>query len=181
MNNQNTISSWLNSKLEKRNIEGMGQGIFVQESLQAGERLAIFGGHVMLVSEEPMLNGAHSDFGLQIDESFVIGPLFDHQIEDTEFFNHSCCPNAGIKGQIFLVAMRDIEPEEEITFDYAMVLHFTKGCLRYEFACSCNGLECRGRVSDDDWKIPELQIKYDGYFSIFLQEKIYQLKKEGEL
>jgi hypothetical protein len=32
--------------------------------------------------------------------------------------NHSCDPNAGIKGDVSLVAMRDIKKDEEITFDY---------------------------------------------------------------
>lgn len=181
MSNQNTMFSWMNPKLEVRNIKGMGKGIFSQESMSEGERLAIFGGHVMLISDEPTLCETHSDFALQIDESFVIGPLFAHQLEAAEFFNHSCDPNAGIKGQIFLVAMRDIEPEEEITFDYAMVLHAAQGCPRYEFACSCNSPDCRGRVCEDDWKNQELQRRYDGFFSLFLQEKIYQLKKEGDL
>lgn len=181
MNSPNTISSWLNPKLEARNIEGMGKGVFTRESIKEGEKLAIFGGHVMLISDEPTLSEAYSDFALQVDEFFVIGPKFAHEIEDTDLFNHSCNPNAGIKGQIFLVAMRDIEPDEEVTFDYAMVLHAAQGCPRYEIECCCNSSDCRGRVSQDDWEIPELQRRYVGYFSLFLQEKIYQLKNEGDL
>ncbi len=130
----------------------------------------------MSINEESTLSEAHSDFALQIDESFVIGSKFAHDVEDTDFFNHSCEPNAGINGQIFLVAMRDIEPEEEVTFDYAMVLHAAKGVPRYEFTCNCNSLDCRGNISEDDWKMIELRHRYDGYFSLFLQEKIEKLR-----
>jgi uncharacterized protein len=177
MNSPKTISSWMNPKLEARNIEGMGRGVYARESILKGEKLTIFGGNIMLISEEPTLNEVHSDFALQIDESFVIGPRFTHEVEDTDFFNHSCNPNAGIKGQIILVAIRNIEPDEEITFDYAMVLHPTQGCPRYEFECSCNSHDCRGKVTENVWNIPELQRRYDGLFSIYLQEKIDQLKR----
>lgn len=170
----------MNPKLEARNIEKIGKSVFAREAIPAGEKLAIFGGHVIPNNSEPQFNGAHA-FSLQIDESFSIGALFAHQLEDTDFFNHSCAPNAGIKGQIFLVAMRDIELDEEITFDYAIVLHATQGCPLFEFECNCNSPDCRERVSDDDWKIPELQRKYDGYFSYFIQEKIDQLKRKGDV
>jgi len=32
--------------------------------------------------------------------------------------------------------------------------------------------DCRGKVTFNDWKIPEIQKRYDGYFSWYLQEKI---------
>jgi hypothetical protein len=32
--------------------------------------------------------------------------------------------------------------------------------------------QCRGTVTGYDWKIPELQERYDGYFSLYLQDKI---------
>ncbi len=46
---------------------------------------------------------------MQIEERFVMGVKSDKDTEDTDFFNHSCNPNCGFKGQIFLAAMRDIK------------------------------------------------------------------------
>jgi SET domain-containing protein len=34
--------------------------------------------------------------------------------------NHSCEPNLGLQGQVVYLALRDIEADEELTFDYAM-------------------------------------------------------------
>ena len=34
--------------------------------------------------------------------------------------NHSCEPNLGLQGQVVYVSLRDIEADEELTFDYAM-------------------------------------------------------------
>ncbi len=147
--------------------------MFARVAVKTGERLAIFGGRVTHVVEEI------GDYGIQIDEDFVIDGVSVHLgdfHEDTFFFNHSCEPNAGIKGQIFLVAMRDIPENEEVTFDYVMCLHETKGAPPYRMECQCGRTNCRKVITDNDWKIKELQQKYNGWFSWFLQEKINMLR-----
>lgn len=168
------IFSWMNLKLEVRNAWGgvTYKGVFAKKLIKAGEKLAIFGGHIMRIDEEPIFSESCQDLAVQIDEQFVIGSKYEDEIEDTDFFNHSCNPNSGFKGQIFLVAMKDIEANEEVTFDYAMVLHEVEEMKMYEISCHCGSTNCRGKVTDNDWKMPELQKKYDGYFSWFLQKKI---------
>lgn len=167
------MHSVLNPKLELRNSGGGLHGIFAKETVSVQELLAIFGGHVMAVTKEPVFADGINDLGLMINDDFVIGSKYENEIEDTDFFNHSCKPNAGIKGQIFLVAMRDIEADEEVVFDYAMVLCEAPGKLEgYEFSCLCGSDHCRGKVTGNDWKIPELQRRYHGFFSWYLQEKI---------
>ena len=81
--------------------------------------------------------------------------------------NHSCDPNLGIQGQIVFVALRDIEKDEELTFDYAMTDDEV-----YEMKCNCGTPHCRGIVTGKDWMRKELQKKYDGYFSWFIQKEI---------
>jgi len=169
------IYSWLNPKLEVRNTKGgTCRGVFARVPLKTGEKLAIFGGKVIRVFEEI------GDYGIQIDEEFVMGgtSMKLQTIEDTDYFNHSCNPNAGIKGQILIVAMRDIEPDEEIVFDYAMCLHPIVG-RKYEFECHCGSQNCRKRITTNDWKLEELQKRYDGFFSWYLQNKIDKLKVSG--
>ncbi len=55
--------------------------------------------------------------------------------------NHSCAPNAAIKGNR-LVAWNCIEPGEEITIDYKR----TESKLSAPFDCKCGRLGCRGRI-----------------------------------
>lgn len=89
------------------------------------------------------------------------------------FVNHSCDPNAGFNGQIFMVAMRDIKKDEEIVYDYAMLMHANKRSNSYfKMKCKCGSKMCRGFITENDWKISELQKRYDGYFQWYLQEKI---------
>jgi hypothetical protein len=88
------------------------------------------------------------------------------------FLNHSCDPNAGFKGQIVLVAMRDIQKDEQITIDYAMVLHKAPKGSAYRMQCLCGAATCRLLVTENDWKIKTLQVKYRGWFQPYLQEEI---------
>lgn len=131
----------------------------------------MFGGYVMRVADEPSFEEG-GDFALQIDEEFVIGAQSEADIDDAQYFNHSCDPNGGLRGQLGLVAMRDIAPDEEVTFDYAMVLVETKVLPPYGFECHCGSANCRGRVSSQDWRSPELQERYRGWFSWCVQRRI---------
>jgi hypothetical protein len=44
-----------------------------------------------------------------------------------------------------------------------------------KFLCNCGELNCRGEITASDWKIKELQIKYKGYFSYYVEKKISNL------
>ena len=81
--------------------------------------------------------------------------------------NHSCEPNLGLQGQIAFVAMRDISADEELTFDYAMTDDES-----YEMECNCGAPDCRRVITGHDWMKVELQRKYDGYFSWFIQRRL---------
>lgn len=62
----------------------------------------------------------------------------------THYINHSCTPNAFMKilyGHILFLALRDINPGEEITIDYESTLHSdTK-------RCTCRAPTCRGTIN----------------------------------
>jgi len=62
----------------------------------------------------------------------------------THYINHSCEPNAYLKilyGHILFIALRDIEPDEEITIDYESTLHSNKK------RCICGAPSCRGTIN----------------------------------
>jgi hypothetical protein len=164
--------SYINPKLEVRDAGKYGKGVFAKENVKRDSTLAVFGGHVFDISEEEKLTGNLNDYSLQISEYLVIGPVHEKEVSDSDFFNHSCDPNAGFKGQIFLVAMHNIKKGEQVTFDYAMALSKARNASFYKIKCFCGANNCRGYVTENDWKKPELQKKYDGYFQWYLQDKI---------
>jgi hypothetical protein len=45
-----------------------------------------------------------------------------------------------------------------------------------EFECHCGLPHCRGKIAGDDWKLPELWKKYNGYFSPYLARRIASLR-----
>lgn len=119
-----------------------------------------------------------NDYAHHITSEFVIGVRKKKDLQPVDYINHSCEPNVGFKGQIFLVAMRDINKDEQITFDYCMVLSKPKKVKEiYSFICECGSKNCRKIVTWNDWKKPFLQKKYKGYFQWYLSEKIKDSKK----
>jgi uncharacterized protein len=86
-----------------------------------------------------------------------------------EFSNHSCDPTIGIQGQIVFIALRDIQPGEELTHDWATTDDGT-----YTMRCNCGAQNCRGMITGQDWRRQDLQEKYRGYMAWYLQRKIAQ-------
>jgi hypothetical protein len=162
--------SWLSPKLEAGPFHQKGGcAIFARRPILKGDVLVMWGGRILTSSE---LDYSIPDFSkriLQVDEElFLFNPLLN---DPADCFNHSCDPNAGMNGPTSLIAMRDISAGEEITFDYAMC----DGSAYDEFDCNCESPRCRRHVSGSDWKIPELQQRYAGYFSPYLQRRIAAL------
>ncbi|MCX6690742.1 MAG: SET domain-containing protein [Methanoregula sp.] len=172
-------SSWLNPHLEKRNSDAHGWGIFAKADIRKDERLAIFGGKVMLIDEMYQIPLNMQAYTMQIEERFVLGPASTVP-EDTDFFNHSCDPNSGFRGQVFLVAIRDIKAGEEITFDYGMTVSVSVGSdMVFEMECACGSPHCRKTITEQDWMLPELQVRYKGYFSQYIQDRIERLNENS--
>ena len=164
-------SSYFNPKCEARENDRGGCGVYAREKIQRGELVSMWGGKIL---ERKQLDPSMPRFTqrvLQIDEDLFL--LTAEKKEPNDCFNHSCDPNLGFSGQIGLVALRDIESGEELTFDYAM----SDGSPYDEFECHCRSAKCRGKVTGDDWKLPELWEKYNGYFSPYLERRIEKLRK----
>ena len=77
--------------------------------------------------------------------------------------NHSCDPNAWLEG-LDLVARHPIAPGEEITVEYATFIAGAGAA----FSCHCGSADCRGRVSPEDWRSPELSRRYHGHSSAYV-------------
>jgi uncharacterized protein len=168
----NAIESYRYPKVEVRNTSKIsGKGIFAKEKIRKDEIIAIKNGYIISMEEFNSLPKRCKELCLQIEDRFFIGPKKIEEVEKNAIFiNHSCEPNAGFRGQIIYVAMRDIEPGEEITQDYAMC--FTEMKQFSDLNCNCGSKKCRHKLKNDDWKSKELQKEYGNYFSEFILRKI---------
>lgn len=145
-----------------------GKGLFARRAIGNGEIVAVKGGHVLTGAQWAALEPALGPADIQISDDLFIAPVAPAERDDSMLYtNHSCDPNLAIQGQIVLVAMRDIAPDEELTIDWA-----TTDDGDYELPCRCGSAHCRGTVTGKDWMRKDLQTKYAGWFCWFLQRKI---------
>lgn len=158
--------SWLSPLADCRPARTDGFGIHAKEPIPAGTTVTAFGGRVV---DRPTLHALDDEsrtHAIQIDEDLFLSssPPFD----PADYVNHSCEPNCGLVGAVLLVTMRDVEAGEELCFDYAM-----SDTDDYdEFECNCTEPTCRGVVRGTDWLRPELQSRYDGWFSPYIARRI---------
>ena len=167
-----TYFSYLSPKVESRPHGQKGTcGVFCHKPIARDEIVALWGGRVVSAQDIDRDMPNFTQQVLQIEDGFF---LLSPQMEPADCFNHCCDPNVGLTGQIGLIAMRDIQPGEEVCLDYAMC----DGSDYDEFDCTCGSPSCRHRITGEDWKRPELWERYEGYFSPYLQRRIAQLKRE---
>jgi len=171
--------SYLSPKVAVKTSPIHGKGLFAVDAIDAGEIVCVKGGHIFNRERLRELNRQLGPTEIQLAEDLFIGPVTAAEREGSMIFsNHSCDPNIGVRGQIIFVAMRDIAVGEELTHDWATTDDDT-----YEMECRCNALNCRKVITGQDWRKKELQEKYRGFMSWYLQEKIMkdmeQFRKNG--
>jgi uncharacterized protein len=71
---------------------------------------------------------------------------------DSRFINHSCDPNCESmvrRGRIWILALCDIEPGEELTYDYSLTGEdLSPDEQRRLYPCHCGTARCRGTLFD---------------------------------
>jgi len=163
-----TPASYLSPKTEVRPSPIQGRGLFAIADIAKDEIVAVKGGHIVTCDQLRELTPRLGPAETQIAEDLFICPVTEEEREGSMIFsNHSCDPNIGVRGQIVFVAMRDIRAGEELTHDWAMTDDGDSSMV-----CHCGARNCRGTISGKDWQRPELQVRYAGYFSSYLQHKI---------
>lgn len=109
-----------------------------------------------------------STYTIPISEELKINPLIPEG-NLCQFICHSCNPNLGIKERTLFVAMKDIQKDDEITIDYAMIGYEYGNELREnERSCKCGSVICRGKLGCYKELPEEIKRKYKGYISDYL-------------
>jgi hypothetical protein len=139
------------------------------DPIAAGATVAVFSGRIAPTAEVADLPADAQARALQIDEELYLVDSPEHM--SLHPVRHCCEPNCHLVGATIVVANRPIEPGETLTIDYATCT----GSATREFECNCGVPSCRGKVTADDWMLPELQLAYRGRFSPFLAARINHL------
>jgi hypothetical protein len=78
---------------------------------------------------------------------------------------HSCEPNVGVIGRDTVVAMRDIQPDEELFVDDSSI----EADPKWTRTCECDSPHCRGSIRSVQFLTPELFKQYKSYMPTFLR------------
>ena len=134
-----------------------GRGAFATRRIPAGTRLVEYAGERISPAEAdarypdppPGAPGPpHHTFLFAIDDDVVIDAAVGGNA--ARWINHSCDPNCDAvidEGRIWIETIRDVEPGEELAYDYAYVLpeRHTPAAKR-RFPCHCGAAGCRGTI-----------------------------------
>lgn len=129
-----------------------GLGAFATRAIPAGTRLVEYAGARLTPAAAearyPDDGARHHTYLFAIDDAVVVDAAVGGN--EARFLNHSCAPNCDAvveDGRIWLETVHDIEPGEELVYDYAYVLaerHTPAAKRRYP--CRCGAVTCRGTI-----------------------------------
>jgi uncharacterized protein len=130
-----------------------GLGAFATRRIPAGVRLIEYAGERLSPAQADArypdeAGQRHHTFLFAIDDEWVVDAAVDGN--DARWINHSCEPNCDAvvdDGRIWIETIRDVEPGEELAYDYAYELeerHTPSAKRRYP--CNCGSGGCRGTL-----------------------------------
>ena len=162
------MKSYISPKTKKGLLSKIhGLGFFAIKPIRKGEVVAIKKGHFLTKEQIKKLGMRLHDY-LRIDDDLYVGHNSKKEFNDTEvFINHSCSPNTRLKGKVTVIAIKNIKRDEEIVIDYATWVDDNS-----LMKCNCHSVNCRKVITGKDWKKPQLQKRYKGFFTPFVQKKI---------
>lgn len=142
-----------NKYFELRRSKIQGRGAFATRPIKRGTRIIEYTGERISPEEADRRYddggmGRHHTFLFSVDSKVCIDAAVDGN--DARFINHSCAPNCEAvdeKRRIYIEAIRDIAPGEELTYDYQYERDGTED-EKWEkiYICKCGAPTCRGTI-----------------------------------
>ena len=136
----------------------LGKGVYSKVGFKKGEQIIEFSGELVQKKSIPKNIPCEKDYYMQIDLDFYLGPSG----KADDYINHSCKPNSGLiftDKEIYLIAIKDIKKNEEITWDYSTTLLNNEWTMN----CECNEMVCRKIINGFNQLDKQLQ---DFYISL---------------
>lgn len=134
-----------------------GRGVYAVRPIRKGTRIVEYlGDRISHQEADARYESKGPDDGhtflFVVDEDTVIDAGVGGN--EARFINHSCAPNCETiieGGRIYIEALRDLEPGEELGYEYGLTWESTDdpGELA-NYACQCGASGCRGTMLDPE-------------------------------
>lgn len=116
-------------------------GCYTTTPIASGQRVAQYSGHPMTKRQaDKMYQDSVLTYLFGLGDGKIV--IDGHSM--AMFINHSCaanCETRELRGKVWIIATRDIEAGEEITYDYCL---YDGG--DDEAFCNCGAATCRGTM-----------------------------------
>ncbi len=110
-------------------------------------------------------------YGYQCSETHIV-----NETGDEKYMNHACDPNTWWGDDNTMIARRDIQAGEELTYDYAT----TEIAVPFEMDCHCGSDSCRGRVTNRDYLDSDWQARFGTHLPQHTLKAIERAKQDRE-
>ena len=133
-----------------------GRGVYAVARIAVGTRIIEYTGELISEQEGERRYPTMPDADEEPEHTYLL-TLDDERVIDANvggnaarFINHSCEPNCepiAYGDHMWIVAVREIRPSEELAYDYAIELDEPHTVARKRrFPCRCEARRCRGSL-----------------------------------
>lgn len=152
------------TKVYVAKTENTGKGLFAKTDIKKNE--AIFSVRGRIIKDDKYYAGSYYKWGprwLTIGKNKWISCL---RTNPWWYINHSCKPNAGLRGRKTVVAMKNIKKGNEITIDYSI----TEDDPSWKMRCDCGHDNCRKVVRSVRFLPEDIFREYKPFIPKYLKE-----------
>ena len=139
-----------------------GRGVFAVARIPAGTRIIEYTGELISEAEGERRYPTAPDGDEEPEHTYLLTLDTERVIDanvggnEARFINHSCEPNCepiAFGDHMWIVAIRDIRPGEELAYDYVIELdELHMSICKCRFSCACEARTCRGSILKPKWQ-----------------------------
>lgn len=147
-----------------------GQGIFATDFIQKGEVVWRLDATEKLIAKADALK-------LSLEQKVYICKYRNKYLlvtDNSQYMNHSCDPSLWWLDDDTLIARRNIEKGDEITYDYSSTEIDADPVYKDTWHCKCGAINCRGKLNARDClkeSFQELHMRHLPSFTLEYIEK----------
>jgi uncharacterized protein len=139
--------------VETRNSGIHGRGVYATRAIKKGSRIIEYLGERITHAEADRRyarkaeDDGHTFLFIASQRTVIDAGVNGNE---ARFINHSCAPNCDAVidgGRIWIETIHDIEPGEELVYDYAYILEeWHSPAAKARYPCHCGAITCRGTI-----------------------------------